>query len=333
MFNPLKIMHRVFITKKPWMLNHKINIACNCRCRFCNSWKIKETPENLMTRSEIEGFLDRAYEAGILGYSVWGGEPLLREDTPAVVAHAKKKGLFTTINTEGSLLKERAGELVSNTDLFLVSLDGIGKTHDKVRGYPGLFDKAVEGIEELRKKGARVRLFYNINTMTISDVMAAAKLGRDLKVSIFYFPTLRIEGYNDKIVMSRQMEKEAFSEVMKLKDEGYPVLNLRSYLKVIRDGSSINCHFPSYHIYVDYDGKIYTCDLGPHTKKGEWGDAREMDLGRLFDSDEFETLAKNLINCNDCRLQCGEIGSGNPMFQFPIRAITRLRHEWIFQGH
>ena len=69
--------------------------------------------------------------------------------------------------------------------------------------------KAIDGINALRTKGAKVRLFYNINTMTISDVEAAAKLGRDLKVSIFYFPTLQIEGYNEKIVMSRQMEKEA----------------------------------------------------------------------------------------------------------------------------
>ena len=97
---------------------------------------------------------------------------------------------------------------------------------------------------------------------------------------------------------------------MKLKDEGYPVLNLRSYLKIIRDGSPVKCNFPSYHIYVDYDGKVYTCDLGPHTKKEEWGDAREIELGRLFNSQEFKKRAHELENCNDCRLQCGEIGSG-----------------------
>lgn len=331
MFSSIKTIRQIYFIKRPFLLNHKINIACDCRCRFCSSWQIEEEPETLLSRVEIESLLDRAAQAGMLSYSVWGGEPLLREDAPQIMAHAKKRKFFTTISTNAGLLRERADEFTASTDLFLVSLDGIGKTHDKVRGLPGLFDKVVEGTRYLRGKGARVRLYYNVNTMTAGDVEEAARLARELKVSIFYFPMVRFAGYNDKLLLGREEEKEVFGRIIRLKAGGYPVVNLGSYLRLIRDGQKTDCNFPEFHVYVDYDGALYSCDLGPDHKLATWGDAREVNLAELFDSEKFKAKTKELASCNACRLSCGEIGAGSPLLQFPVRAWTRLQHEWMFQ--
>jgi MoaA/NifB/PqqE/SkfB family radical SAM enzyme len=331
MFSPLKTLGMIYLKKRPFILNHKVNIACDCRCRFCNSWQIEERPESLMALDEIKSMLDQAAAVGMLSYSAWGGEPLLREDTHEIMSHARKRGFFTALSTNGSLLADRADEFIPHTSLFLISLDGIEKTHDKVRGFPGLFDRVVKGIELLRGRGATVRLFYNVNMMTLEDVAGAAKLAKELSVSIFYFPVVKFPGYNDQITLDRDTEAQVFGRIIGLKREGYPVLNLNSYLRVVRDGSGIKCHFPGYHIYVDYDGTAYTCDLGPDRKLAVWGDVREADLSALFKSEEFRAKARELINCNACRLNCGELGSGSPLLQFPVRALTRLQHEWLFQ--
>jgi len=335
MFSPLKIISMVYMRKRPFMLNHKINIACDCRCKFCNSWRIDEDPDTLLDTSDVKDVLDQADEAGMLSYSMWGGEPLLREDSAEVMAYAHGKGMFTTISTNASLLAERAEELSPHTSLFLISLDGIGETHDKVRVLPGLFDKAVAGIEAVKKRGAKVRLFYNVNRISYPDVEEAARLARKLKLSIFYFPILHIPGYNENVLLDDEIRRETFGKILSLKRKGFPVLNLGSFLKVIRDGREARCRFPWYHVYLDYDGQLYTCDLGPmpEHKPAIWGDVRNTDLLELFRSEEWRGRMRELEGCNACRLSCAEIGSGSPLFQFPIRALTRLRHEWIFQAN
>jgi len=328
MFSPLKTLSMIYLKKRPFLLNHKINIACDCRCKFCDSWRIKEDPQALMSPDEIRALLDRAAALGMLSYSAWGGEPLLREDLPRVMAHARRRGFFTTISTNASLLSDRARELAPHTSHFIVSLDGTGDTHDKVRGFPGLFERVVAGIEELRKLGGvRVRLFYNVNKDTGEDVAEAARLAGGLGVSIFFYPVVRFPGYNDALVLEREQEREIFSRIKGLKRAGYPVLNLSSYLEVVEKGKSVRCRFPAYHIYVDYDGELYTCDLGPNRKLARWGDCRTVDLGALFASRAFRDKAAELSACNACRLSCGEIGFGSPLLQFPARAWVRLRYE------
>ena len=333
MFSPLETLKAVYLTRRPFLLNHKINIACDCRCKYCNSWQLTEDPARLLTRAEIETLLDRARAAGMVSYSVWGGEPLLRDDLPAVLAHARRLGFFTTISTNASCLAARAPELAPHTSLFAVSLDGIGPVHDRVRGVPGLFDKVVAGIEAVRTAGTRVRLFYNVNMLNADGIAEAAALARDLGASIFFMPAIPLAGHNERVLLDDATRARAFEQVLTLKRGGYPVLNLKFYARVIRDGASIKCRFPRYHIYVDHDGSLYTCDLGPKPdeKLAVWGDCRQVDLAALFDSREFRDKTRALENCQACRLSCGEIGSGSPLLQFPARAWLRLRHETFGQ--
>lgn len=321
----------IYILKRPFFLNHKINIACDCRCKICNSWKKKEDKSILLTRDEIEALLENASRAGMLSYSIWGGEPLLREDTSSVLAYAKKLGFFTTVSTNASLLEERAEELAPHTSLFTVSLDGMRETHDHIRGFPGLFEKVVRGIEEVRIKGGKIRLFYMVNADNIKDIEQTAGLAKELGVSISFYPLLNFPGYNDSLCLSPEQTRETFDNILKLKREGYPVVNLSSYLKVIRDDKKVKCHFPKYHIYVDWEGTLYTCDLAPDNKHIKWGDIRDVDLFELISGQELRKQAKELENCNQCRLSCAELGYGSPFVQFPERILSRVRHELLFQ--
>lgn len=334
MFSPLETLKAIYVTRRPFMLNHKINISCDCRCKYCNSWQIKEDPTKLLTLDEIKKLLDCARAAGMVSYSVWGGEPLLRDDLPAILAHARKLGFFTTVSTNATTLAQRVRELKPNTSLFVISLDGVGEVHDHVRGVPGLFDKVVAGITAVRSAGGRARLFYDVNMLNANGIIEAARLARNLGVAIFFMPAIPLAGYNERLLLDDQTRRRAFEQVLELKRQGYPVLNLGFYSRIIRDGAPIKCRFPRYHIYVDHDGALYTCDLGPKPdeKLAVWGDCRGVDLAELFDRPEFRAKTRALENCQACRLSCGEIGAGNPLLQFPARAWIRLRHETFGPG-
>jgi hypothetical protein len=60
-----------------------------------------------LTTAEWQGILDKAWTAGIPHITFTGGEPTLREDLPALIAHAEKVGQVTGLLTDGLKLADK----------------------------------------------------------------------------------------------------------------------------------------------------------------------------------------------------------------------------------
>ena len=123
-----------------------------------------------MSRSEIIDLLSRPLFSELVELDLTGGEPHLRGDLVDVALDAARlkpsffPRLRSIVITSNGLLPQR---IVSNyqrileglgTDIDLVSvisIDGIGETHDKIRGTKGAFElaaKTIGGLVELRKE-------------------------------------------------------------------------------------------------------------------------------------------------------------------------------------
>lgn len=89
--------------------------------------------------------LDAAYDAGMRGYYLFGGEPLVRKDVGLLVDHARNLGFFTCMNTNGALLASKAPTL-TGLDVAFVSLDFYNGFHDVIRGHPGNFEQLLRGV-------------------------------------------------------------------------------------------------------------------------------------------------------------------------------------------
>jgi hypothetical protein len=59
-----------------------------------------------LTTAEWQTIMDKAWAAGILHITFTGGEPTLREDLPALIAHAEKVGQVTGLLTDGLKLAD-----------------------------------------------------------------------------------------------------------------------------------------------------------------------------------------------------------------------------------
>jgi cytosylglucuronate decarboxylase len=92
-----------------------------------------------------------------------GGEPLLHRDLPEIVATFEQAGLLTSVITNGGLLADRLGGLLdAGIAQVIVSLDAPqARSHDRFRRNPGLFDRAVAGLKELRRLAPQVRTRVN----------------------------------------------------------------------------------------------------------------------------------------------------------------------------
>jgi len=144
----------------PLNLTVGVTYRCNSRCLTCNVYERSGGAE-----FSVEEF-DRTFAS--LGHAPYwftmsGGEPFLRDDLPDICESAWRRNRPGIINipTNG-LLSDRIPQMVeeiarrcSGAQLIVnLSLDEVGERHDRIRGIPGNFEKALATYSGLRKVSA-----------------------------------------------------------------------------------------------------------------------------------------------------------------------------------
>ena len=124
-----------------------ITTRCDCKCYFCKVWRKRVTEPSLEQALET---IDTLNNMGCYSLSITGGEPLLYPHITEVVNYAHEKGFIVQINTNGSMLAENISK-ISKADLVTISLDYPSEEHDKARGHPKLFQKALKGANACRR--------------------------------------------------------------------------------------------------------------------------------------------------------------------------------------
>jgi MoaA/NifB/PqqE/SkfB family radical SAM enzyme len=100
-----------------------------------------------------KAILKQIHDSGVCGIAFEGGEPLLRNDLVNILAFSRSLLLHTSLVTNGTLLESRIDEIAPYINgAIYVSLDGLEKTHDTIRGVSGCFRKATEGIIASKEK-------------------------------------------------------------------------------------------------------------------------------------------------------------------------------------
>lgn len=148
------------------VINFQINDICNLKCIMCNIWKQKKDSE--MTVASFREMLQQPSLRGLQHIGITGGEPTLRSDLfdfykVAVEELPHLKGLsFITNGSRPDVAVAAYGKTFKLCSKWgiefngMVSIDGVGETHDKVRGRPGTFSKAIDTLERLRAIGIPV---------------------------------------------------------------------------------------------------------------------------------------------------------------------------------
>ena len=92
-----------------------------------------------------------------IGQGFTGGEPFLRDDLSEIISLFKAAGVrHFQVNTNGMLTDEIVNfskELLGKNISFkiVISIDGLEKTHNKIRNTQGAFQKAIQTIKRIKK--------------------------------------------------------------------------------------------------------------------------------------------------------------------------------------
>jgi len=134
-------------TLKPDYVQWICTYQCNFRCPHCGTAAGVAKEDELKTEEIIKA-IDSLSELGCRIFSVTGGEPLLRGDLFEVLGHAKEKGMLIGIVTNGYATEEYLPQLKKIAlDSVLVSIDGYGENHEKIRGIKGSYEKCLKSLE------------------------------------------------------------------------------------------------------------------------------------------------------------------------------------------
>lgn len=300
-----RLLRNTWLSPRPSLLYLKPTARCDLRCRICKRWQEPSRIDDEIGLDEIGALLARFRTLGASVFVVWGGEPLLRKDLGAIFKAARQLGYRTALCTSAGRLEERADELMPWLDTLLCSLDGVGETHDRVRGVDGLFDRVVNGIRAARRwPDARLKIWASLHRESVGDLEALARLARSLAVYVEYFPIGKVPGYNDELVLDSEELHDAFDRVMALRDAGYPVWNSDRVLRKMRDNAPFACNFGRMALQVDHRGMVQSCEEPDGTPLHVWGRWDEVDWESLFRSQEYRRAGEELSHCGKCRLPC-----------------------------
>lgn len=146
--------------------------ACNLKCVHCYANADANADPDELTYREGCDLLGELKSYGVPAVLFSGGEPLARPDTLDLMAHARSLDLPCTLSTNGLLIDDRvAGRLAELGVKYVgISLDGIGKTHDKLRGQRGAFDRTVAAIRRCKRHGLKVGVRFTIHRFNLTHL-------------------------------------------------------------------------------------------------------------------------------------------------------------------
>jgi len=187
--------------KKPvvvWNMTRR----CNLKCVHCYAQATERDDPDAISTAQAKAMIDdlAAYGAPVMLFS--GGEPLMRRDLTELAHYATQQGMRAVISTNGTLIsREKAKELKQVGLSYVgISLDGGEATHDRFRGAPGSFRRALQGIENCQAEGLKVGLRFTVNRRNAGEVPLLFDLIRERDIPRICFYHLVYSGRGSELI-------------------------------------------------------------------------------------------------------------------------------------
>jgi len=318
----------------PLFCQWEVTFKCNMNCDFC---VVPQNYKNWLPELDTEqalALVDELYENGTRIINFGGGEPFLRKDFLEIAERAKKKGMITFVNTNGSMLEENAERAVKAIDFIRVSLDGNSDFHNKIRRFPNAFEKAVAGVKKAKQLGGNIMLNTLITKKTrIEEIEELAGIAKEIGIRITPAPVSIalpcVANPKEKNLDKSQLElipgfKEYFGMIASLKKK-FPdtIADTPEYYEVMKKGGldAFGCRAMDITIGIKPNGAIsFPCaDWPAKPKTGK--------VSEVFKGKEAEEEAKRQGKywfCKNCTSRCAVY----PTLLLSLKGMFSIAMNW-----
>jgi MoaA/NifB/PqqE/SkfB family radical SAM enzyme len=303
---------------KSGVINHRINgeinfasiivtYRCNARCNMCNTWQYPTKREEEIGVSVYEKlpFMNTV--------NVTGGESFLREDLDDIISVLKKKTKRIVISSNGFFTERILKLFDRHKDIGIrVSIEGLPKANDELRGIRDGFDHGLRTLVELHRRGIKdigfgitvsdrnaldmIELYYFSKMMGLEFATAAIH-------NAFYFHKLdnKFE-YPDKAIEEFWKLIHELLRSNKVKDwfRAYFNYGLINYIK--GNHRLLPCEMGHDSFFLDPHGEILPCNVIEESM----GNLKEQSFAQIWSGDAAVRVRQQVKNCQK---NCWMIGS------------------------
>ena len=294
-----------------------INSICNQKCEHCFYWRNLNRRDDL-TKDELFA-LSRSL-GRIENLNLSGGEPFLRAEFGEIcrqfIRHNKVRQIYVPTNgyfTDRTVKQVTETLLEKDLDLFVaeLSLDGLGEFHNKFRGSPGSFDKAMQtydALVKIQERDPRLRI-HAISTATAENMDEIRRLTTFLfdrcpKMDHHNLALIRGDRKNPSLQGPSLLEYQNLYEYVRrlwsTREEGRygavvePMLQWAKTRTSAAQKQVIPCRAGKISAVVYSNGDVSVCE-----NHAPIGNLREKTFWEIWDSPQAVSL-RGAIKSNEC---------------------------------
>lgn len=307
----------------PTRLVLDVTRRCNLRCSMCRTWEHPRRDE--LSADEIGDIM--AQLPGLYWLDVTGGEPFLRKDVAQIFdqilrnAPALNVLHFPTNGWFGDRIVATVREIVERRPeiqlIVTVSIDGPEQVHDRIRGIPGSFSRALQTFGRLREMdGVDV---YVGTTVQSDNSDALEELGVVLKAEFpdfaateWHWNRLQISGhfFNNEQEAGRQPERSgAVGEHIRRRGLPRGLVDLMELVFLVNlefvqrgEQAGMDCQALRSTAFVSPEGELFPC----HVYDRPLGSLREHTFAELWASRAVADAREDIqaLRCGGCFTPC-----------------------------
>ncbi len=306
-----------------------VTYRCNARCIMCNTWKYPSKRENEIG---IEVYEKLPFMKTV---NVTGGEPFLREDIEDIISILKKKTKRLVISSNGFFTEKILKLFRNHRDIGIrISLEGLPKANDELRGIKNGFDHGLRTLLELHQMGIKdIGFGITVSDKNAKDLIELYHLAKMMGVEFataavhnaFYFhkfdnkyeyPDIAIQEYRKLIndLLKSNKVKDWF--------RAYFNYGLINYIKGNR--RLLPCEMGYDSFFLDPYGKILPCNV----MEESMGNLKEKTFSEIWNSQKALEIRDKVKNCSR---NCWMIGSVSQQMKKNIMkpVIWIIKHKFL----
>jgi len=305
-----------------------LTYRCNARCNMCEVWKYPTRPADEIGLDVIEKLPETFFT------NITGGEPFIRQDLPEIVGILKKKTRRIVISTNGYFTDKVVSLCKKYPDVGIrISLEGLPKTNDAIRGIPDGFDKGLRTLLRLRVMGIKdIGFAMTVQDSNYRDLLPLYHLAKGLGYE-FATATLHNSHYfhkldnkiNDKDAVIKEFERliVLLLKSKKPKDWFRAYFNWGLINYIYGNTRFLPCGMGSNGFFVDPAGDVLACN--GMDRKQSMGNLKTQSWDQIWHSQRAQEVRQTVKNCQK---NCWMIGSAAPaMWQNPKIPVT-----WVIKN-
>ena len=307
--------------KVPLKLQWKMTRMCNLKCKHCY---IGDNYEKELPNEELLEICEKIVQAGIMEVTITGGEVLTVDILDVIVKRLLQNDIKVNIFTNGILLYDFIKKIekdIKNKEMlnFFVSVDGLEKTHNYIRG-ENTFKKTIKSIKYAVKKEFYITINVVLSKMNYEEVpQLYLYLKNKVKVQSVQISNLIVQGRANEDMKLSFEENEEFYEKLKNIHKNNKVKTNLMYAKMPKEGyknadvflvnekehyvgkENWKCCAGIGKATIDVNGDLYCC---PFIKESLLGNIRQKDLKEVWSNVERYKFLKYLAENNNNSRVC-----------------------------